>query len=142
MEEIITVERFLTFVPSCGHTGIEIANTLIEFLDHHKIELNDCRGHLYNNAANMSGKYYGMQALVKNKSDFAEFVPCCSHPLNLVGKIRANLCVAAIRFFEFIQNLYMFFTATPTRYAFLTKKIVCTNKNKRVYVLKNLNETR
>ena len=36
----------------------------------------------------------------------------------------------------------MFFTATPTRYALLTKKIACIDKNKRVYVLKNLNESR
>ncbi|XP_022163131.1 zinc finger MYM-type protein 1-like [Myzus persicae] len=142
MEEITPVERFLTFVPNCGHTGIEMANTLITFLDYHKIELNDCRGQSYDNAANMSGKYQGMQALIKNKNEFAEFVPCCGHSLNLVGKTAANSCVAAIRFFDFIQNLYVFFTATPTRYALLTKKLACIDKNKRVYVLKNLNETR
>ncbi|KAL4084913.1 hypothetical protein QTP88_027781 [Uroleucon formosanum] len=72
------VERFLTFVPNCNHTGIKMANTFITFLDHHKIELNDCR----------------------------EFIPCCGHSLNLVGKTVANSCVAAIRFFDFIQNLY------------------------------------
>jgi len=104
--------------------------------------LNDCRGQSYDNAANMSGKYQGMQALIKNKNEFAEFVPCCGHSLNLVGKTAANSCVAAIRFFDFIQNLYVFFTATPTRYALLTKKLACIDKNKRVYVLKNLNETR
>lgn len=31
MEEITPVERFLTFVPNCGHTGIEMANTLLHF---------------------------------------------------------------------------------------------------------------
>jgi len=36
----------------------------------------------------------------------------------------------------------VFFTATPTRYALLTKKLACIDKNKCVYVLKNLNETR
>jgi len=142
MEKMNPVERFLTFVPNCGHTGIEMANTLITFLDHHEIELIDCRGQSYDNAANMSGKYQGMQALIKNKNEFAEFVPCCGHSLNLVGKTAANSCIAAISFFDFIQNLYVFFTATPIRYSLLTKKLACIDKNKRVYVLKNLNETR
>ncbi|XP_060861872.1 uncharacterized protein LOC132938900 [Metopolophium dirhodum] len=106
IEGINPVERFLTFVPNCGHTGIEMANTLITFLDHHKIELNDCRGQSYDNAANMSGKYQGMQALIKNKNQLAEFIPCWGHSLNLVGKTAANSCVAAIRFFDFIQTLY------------------------------------
>ncbi|KAL4143532.1 hypothetical protein QTP88_005851 [Uroleucon formosanum] len=70
------VERFLTFVPNCGHTGIEMANTLITFLDYHEIELIDCHGQSYDNAANMSGKYQDMQALIENKNEFAEFVPC------------------------------------------------------------------
>lgn len=123
MEGIIPVERFLIFVPNCGHTGIEMANTLITFLDHHKIELNDCRGRSYDNAANISDKYQGMQALFKNKNELVEFIPCCGHSLNIVVKTAANSCVAAIRFFDFIQNHYVFFTATPTRYALLTKKI-------------------
>jgi len=65
----------------------------------------DCRGQSYDNTANMSGKYQGMQALIKSKNEFAEFVPCCGHSLNLVGNIAANSCVAAIGFFDFTQNL-------------------------------------
>ncbi|KAL4103916.1 hypothetical protein QTP88_019233 [Uroleucon formosanum] len=57
-------------------------------------------------------------------------------------EIAANSCVAAIRFFDFIQNLYVFFTTTSIRYSLLTKKLACIDINYRVYVLKNLNETR
>ncbi|KAL4135585.1 hypothetical protein QTP88_007185 [Uroleucon formosanum] len=60
----------------------------------------------------------------------------------VVGKTAANSCIAAIRFFDFIQNLYVFFTATPILYSLLTKKIASIDKNKRVYILMNLNETR
>lgn len=56
-----------------------------------------------------------------------------------VGKTASNSCVTAIRFF--IQNLYVFFTATPTRCVLLTNKLYCIDKNKRVYALNNLNET-
>ncbi|KAE9541313.1 hypothetical protein AGLY_004558 [Aphis glycines] len=109
METMNPVERFLTFVPNCGHTGVEMANTLIKFLNSNEIELIDCRDQSYDNAANMRSKYQ-------------EFVPCCGHSLNLVGKTAANSCVAAIRFFQFHTKLL--------------------HKNKLVYVLKNLNETR
>jgi len=94
MERIITVKRFLTFVLNFGHTGIEISNSLVKFLDHNNIELNGCHSQSYDSAINSSDKYRGMQALIKNKNDFADFDLCCGHSLNLVGKTAANSCLA------------------------------------------------
>ncbi|CAH0560716.1 unnamed protein product [Brassicogethes aeneus] len=62
-------------------------------------------------------------------SDFGEksfiivctMLPCCGHSLNLVGKAAANACTSAVQFFDFVQNLYTFFT---------------------FYVLKRLSDTR
>lgn len=113
IEGINPVERFLTFIPNCGHTGIEMSNTLITFLDHHTIQLNGCRGQSYDNAANMSGKYQGMQALIKKKNELAEFIPYCGHSLNVVGKTTANSCVAAIRFFDLYKTFTCFLLRLP-----------------------------
>ena len=33
----------------------------------------------------MSGKYNGLQAIIKTENKYAEFVPCAAHFLNLVG---------------------------------------------------------
>lgn len=89
MEGVNPIERFLTlihFIPNCGHIGIEIANALLQILEHYNIDIRNCRNQSYDNAANMSGKYQGVQALIKNKNNFAVFVPCVRHSLNLVGK--------------------------------------------------------
>ncbi|KAE9521909.1 hypothetical protein AGLY_017716 [Aphis glycines] len=142
MENLIPVERFLTFLPNSGHTGKAITETLIHFLNENKIDIKDCRGQSYDNAANMSGKYNGMQAFIKRVNGYAIFVPCCGHSLNLVGKTAANSCPTAIKFFDFVQNIYVFFTSSPSRYQILTKKLSLKNSNTQFHVPKNLNDTR
>jgi hypothetical protein len=40
-----SVERFLTFIPNCGHSGDDIAKAMVAFLTHRiKITMRDCRG--------------------------------------------------------------------------------------------------
>ena len=53
------VERFLTFIPITSHTGEYLANILLSFLDEYEIDIANCRGHSYDNASNMSGRYKG-----------------------------------------------------------------------------------
>ena len=117
-----------------------MANTLIEFLNTHEIYIGDCRDQSYDIAANMSGKYKGMQALILGKNHLSVFVPCCGHSLNLVGKAAANSCAGTVHFFDFVQNLYVFFTGTTERFAILVKKL--SENNTKFYVPKILSETR
>lgn len=142
IENLVPVERFLMFLPNSGHTGCAIAETLICLLDDYKIDIKDCRGQSYDNAANMSGKYNGMQAIIKRVNSYAVFVPCCGHSLNLVGKTAANSCPTAIKFFDFVQNIYVFFTASTSRYQILIKKLSLKDSNIQFHVPKNLNDTR
>ena len=58
---------------------------VINALSEHKIDINMCRGQSYDNAANMSGKYRGVQARMKIVVPEATFVPCGGHSLNLIG---------------------------------------------------------
>ncbi|CAH2276211.1 zinc finger MYM-type 1-like [Pelobates cultripes] len=51
------VERFTKFIPISGHTGMKLANTVLQFLEENGISIKDCRGQSYDNASNMSGKY-------------------------------------------------------------------------------------
>ena len=53
------VERFLTFIPITSHTGEYLANILLSFLNEHEIDIANCRGHSYDNASNMYGRYKG-----------------------------------------------------------------------------------
>ncbi|KAI6655857.1 Zinc finger MYM-type protein 1-like [Oopsacas minuta] len=61
------IERFLKFFDIETHTGIGIAHIILEFLKKIEVKIEDCRGQSYDNASNMSGKYKGMQAIIKEK---------------------------------------------------------------------------
>ena len=113
------VERFVKFMPTRGHTGHQLADIILEFIEDNGISLKDLRGQSYDNAANMSGKYKGMQAIIKERNHQAEYIPCVAHSLNLVGKCVAECCQSAVRFFMFVQGLYVFFSASTHRWNLL-----------------------
>jgi hypothetical protein len=50
------VERFVAFLDMQGHTGKVFAESLLDFLTRHEVNIADCRGQSYDNASNMSGK--------------------------------------------------------------------------------------
>jgi len=110
------VERFLTFVPLLNHTGKEIADVVLDFLQTNKIPISDCRGQSYDNASNMSGKYRGIQAHLKSRCEFAEFVPCMAHSLNLIGMCAAECCTAAVTLFGIVQRLYVYLVKSTYRW--------------------------
>ena len=47
------------------------------------IDFKNGRGQTYDNASNMSGKYIGMQHILKNKNSLVDYIPCAAHSLNL-----------------------------------------------------------
>uniref|UniRef100_H2YAF9 TTF-type domain-containing protein n=1 Tax=Ciona savignyi TaxID=51511 RepID=H2YAF9_CIOSA len=89
------VERFVQFVPIRGHTGSQLAQNLLDFIEDKGISLKDLRGQSYDNAYNMSGKYKGMQAVITEHNHLAEYIPCVALSLNLVGKCAAECCQSA-----------------------------------------------
>ena len=84
------VKRFVKFIPTRGHTGHQLVDLLFEFTEDNGISLKDLRGQSYDNVSNMSGKYKGMQAIIKEHNHQAEYIPCAAHSLNLVGKCTAE----------------------------------------------------
>ena len=73
------------------------------------------RGQSYDNALNMSGKYTGLQARIHQLNEFAIYVPCAGHSLNLVGVKAAECCLQTVTFFDFVQHLYTFFAGSTHR---------------------------
>jgi hypothetical protein len=61
------VERFLQFIPIDNHSEAQIAEVMLDFLSKHSIQITDCRGQSYDNAANMSGKYIGVQQCIRQE---------------------------------------------------------------------------
>ncbi|CAG9790403.1 unnamed protein product [Diatraea saccharalis] len=129
------IERFLQFLPMEGHNAQNIADIILNFFDSLDIPIKDCRGQSYDNASNMSGKYYGVQSRIKEVCEYAIYVPCAAHSLNLVG-VQAVQCITeTVAFFQFVQKLYNF-SASTKRWKILTEHLGVNR------VLKSLSETR
>ena len=134
------VERFIKFIEMEGHSSAQLTDSLLDFLKEMGVDIKDCRGQSYDNASNMSGKYRGLQSRIKEKSQFAEYVPCFAHSLNLVGKCAAECCPEAARLFTFVENIYTFFSASTHRWGLLTNAL--SNCESRLPVPKRMSDTR
>lgn len=145
MEHHIPIERFLKFMPNQGHKSQDIFDGLMEFLNAHGIDIKNCRGQSYDNASVMSGKYNGVQAKVNAINSSALWIPCAAHSLNLVAKAAAECCFFAINFFDFLEELYVFFTISTQRYDLLTERLKSSHSSEnrsRVLVPKRVTTTR
>ncbi|GBN46869.1 hypothetical protein AVEN_137499-1 [Araneus ventricosus] len=88
-------EKFFGFIPIESHDSAYLENVVLENLRNYSIELKNCRGQTYDNASNMSGRYTGLQARLKEHCKTATYVPCASHTLNLIGNCVAEACTPA-----------------------------------------------
>ncbi|XP_054085764.1 uncharacterized protein LOC128921642 [Zeugodacus cucurbitae] len=111
-------------------------SVIISELETLGINIEDCRGQSYDNAANMSGMYNGLQAKIRNQAPFTFYVPCSAHSLNLVATAAAESCIEACRFFMTLQEIYVFFVSSTQRWLKLMTEI---GKGK---TLKRVNLTR
>ncbi|XP_050535007.1 uncharacterized protein LOC126902026 [Daktulosphaira vitifoliae] len=123
LERDTPVERFLVFMLNQGHKAQDI-------------------GQSYDNASAMSKKYNGLQSKVLENNKLASWIPCATHSLNLVGKAATECCTAAVEFFYFLEQLYVFFTASTKRYELLIKALSLENTKSRIHVLQRVNTTR
>lgn len=110
------IERFLKFIEMHDHGAEGMTTLILNTLDELGLNIQDCRGQSYDNAANMSGVYTGLQARVKAVNPLAHFVPCTAHSLNLVGVAAAGSCLEAVSYFGFLQSLYNFLSASTYRW--------------------------
>ena len=131
------VERFLTFLQMESHKAEALKDILLQYLESESIDFMNCRGQSYDNASNMSGRYAGMQALLRNVNPLAFYIPCMTHSLNLVGVSAVDCCVDAVSFFGFVQTLYTFFSASTHRWSILKE-----NLGTKGLVVKSLSDTR
>lgn len=136
-ENGLPVERFLLFFPNPGHKSENLADTVLSVLKAHTIDIQDCRGQSYDNASNMSGIYSGLQARIKEINQKALYIPCAAHSLNLVGTCAASCCQEACSFFNLVQSIFNFFTASTKRWE---KLMQCQQTGSKT--IKSLSETR
>ena len=106
-------ERFITFLELKDHSGVGMADLVHKYLTTElQLDFNKCRGQSYDNAANMAGRYNGMQQKILERKKFAKFIPCAGHSLNLLGCSAVDYCLDAVNCFGFINEIYTFFSAS------------------------------
>lgn len=93
------------------------------------------RGQGYDNGANMSGKFKGVQAHILQKNCRAFFCPCCSHTFNLVIVDAVKCNSSIVNFFDLIEAVYTFLSASTKRWGIFKSK--CPK-----FTVKNLSTTR
>ena len=61
--------------------------------------------------------YHGMQQKNPGENNYAQFILCAGHFLNLVGRAAVDCCLAAVNFVATLQRIYTFFSASIHRWA-------------------------
>ncbi|XP_065667844.1 zinc finger MYM-type protein 1-like [Hydra vulgaris] len=112
-------ERFFCFLQIKSHDGKSLITDILDLLERNDIDITNCWGQAYDNASNMSGKYSGLQARLKERSELAFYIPCAGHSLNLVGQCSVSECINSINYFGVLQSLYSFFVASTHRWDLL-----------------------
>lgn len=134
-------EEFMTFVPCVDITGRTIANNILQKLEEWGLDVQDLRGQGYDGAANMSGKFQGVQARIKELNDKALYVHCASHCLNLCV-LKACSVAQVNGMFGVIKEISLFFSSSPKRQRKLENVIAETFAESKKQKLVDLCRTR
>lgn len=71
------IERFICFLPNVRHKSETLETAVMSFLTKNDIDINNCRGQSYENAANMLEIYPDLQARIVKKKSFCELRTMC-----------------------------------------------------------------
>jgi hypothetical protein len=103
-------EHFIGCIEVFDKTGAGLSERIIKELMDLKININNMRGQSYDNGSNMRGKQ-NVQKRILNINPRAFYVPCNSHSLNLVYKLRSEMqCRCNFIFWHSSETLCFFFS--------------------------------
>lgn len=133
-----SVERFLSFIDIITHTDKGLATVSVHFLRASNIDISNCRGQTYDNTrtSNMSGTYKRVKAHILSINYLAAYIPCFADSVNLVGVSADDCCPAAVHFYDVVQKVYIYFSASAHRWT-----ILAIASDKQVPVSKQLSDT-
>ena len=127
-KKVTVEESFIDFIESHEKPGLGLATEILQKLEQDNLNIEDVRGQGYDNGANMSGKYLGVQSRILKINKYATYIPCEAHSLNLVGNNAASVTPEMLTFFGIIQILYTFFSSSTSRWERLMEKLKLTSK--------------
>jgi len=128
-------EFFLKFLEVNDKTSEGLFSTIQEVLIDMELEIDDVRGHGYDNGSNMKGKNKGVQRRLLEINPRAFYTPCGCHSPNLVLCDIASSSTKAVSFFGIIQRLYCLFSSSTNRWDIFKEMV-------KGLTLKSLSQTR
>jgi len=76
-------EQFVGFLYAKIIKGHAIAQMITDYLQEMNLDVGKLRAQCYDGASNMSGKFNGVQAIIRRQAPLANYVHCKAHSLNL-----------------------------------------------------------
>ncbi|XP_065218459.1 uncharacterized protein LOC135844239 [Planococcus citri] len=113
-------EKLLKIAEAPDKTGAGIAQTILQMLNSCQIDTKNMAFQSYDMAATMSGQYNGVQKIISDKvGHVVPFVPCQCHRTNTGVEHCCKASVIVADFFSVLQSLFVFFSNSTKRFAFL-----------------------
>ncbi|XP_037743601.2 zinc finger MYM-type protein 1-like [Chelonia mydas] len=122
-ESVCIKEHFLGFVSLMETTGAGVTETILHQLEEMSLPIENLRGQGYDNGSNMKGKENGVQQIILDINPRAFFIPCSAHLLNVVVSDAAKCCLEATAFFDLVQRVYVYSSASTRRWEVLTHHV-------------------
>uniref|UniRef100_A0A2S2QTP2 Zinc finger MYM-type protein 1 n=1 Tax=Sipha flava TaxID=143950 RepID=A0A2S2QTP2_9HEMI len=121
-------ESFIDFIITKEKTGQGLTNEIIDKLKSDGLDIKDCRGQGFDNGSNMAGCYNGVQAKISQINEWARFVPCAAHSLNLIGLHASETSISMVTFFGTVQRMFTYFSGSTGRWDKLMTALKITLK--------------
>jgi hypothetical protein len=103
------VERLVGLFTTGSTTGQTLCDKILVHLAEANIPISHIIGQSYDGAGNMSGRFKGLQAKIKEMQPKAIYVWCSAHRLNLVIESVVSCCAAIRNAIGILQELNTFF---------------------------------
>jgi hypothetical protein len=133
-------ERFLCYIHEKKLDAKSKYNNIVTLFETFNLNFNDLVSQCYDGCSVMSGKYKGLQNLIREKAKCAIYVHCNAHNLNLSLLDFTNSYSNALNYFQLIEKLYVFISSGLNIEVFKEAQLMTYSSEK--YTLKRLIETR
>ncbi|XP_018377428.1 PREDICTED: zinc finger MYM-type protein 1-like [Trachymyrmex cornetzi] len=110
-------EIFMGFYETSNTKSETLLNIIKDILLRYELDITKLRGQCFNGAANMSGKYSGVQTLLRKLESRVLFVHCTAHILNLVAQDAMKNVEMINNFIGVAKDVISFIRDFPKRIA-------------------------
>lgn len=122
--------------------GNSFQNLVIALVEENNLKLENFRGQGYDGAANMSGRFNGLQSRILKRNPKALYVHCQAHCLNLVLVESAKLNICFVSFFNLVEKLYVFVVNSSKQHCAFIEMQKMMYPDRRPLELKKPSDTR